>query len=775
MKHIRGVISYCYCVKDDWAAFLVSDESDSTTTYKCTGKAHDVAEGVAVDIQAEEVNHPTYGLQYNIRTFQTIIPDGVEGIRAFLASGVIKGVGPDTAKKIVDAFGKDTLKVIQNNPEALLAIPRITKKKIDAIIEGYQLFCNYDRVFELADGAITLHEVDKIIGQYGDCAVDVLKEEPYRICQDIDGFGFFKADKIAKACGVDEFARCRVRAGIDYTLDQIGISQGHCYVTIEGMQEETIKLLNRVPMDLVKLRGFEKNCFQAFCDWEEEKERFFKKYKLEASDVARMEAWYEKSIKFVECLADILMELPQSPELSSDSSIVVDDKFIASKKLYDAEREIAQIASEMMNRPPVCNDRDAVMRFIERYEKQTGFTASDEQKESVTFSATHRFSIITGGPGRGKTTNIKTIIAFWQANVGNDIILLAPTGRAAQRIRESIGDMDLEATTIHKMTGYGTGMPMRFPSDKTLVICDESSMIDVLIGQVLMKYSREATLILVGDANQLPPVGPGNMFKDFIWSGMVPVTKLTTSFRNDGLIAENSDLINEGKTKLKQGPDFELYDMRREDMLSRIVEDYVKLMKGGVPIQDACVVTLQNVRGATSVMALNVAIQKAYNPKPQKVLKDAKPGGVEFRLGDRVMQIRNNYKMEYEQNGVPGFGVYNGDVGIITDIEPDDEQVQVTFDDGRVATYSRRDIDELVLAYAVTAHKVQGSQYKYVLFSMCLDQFTLLTRSVLYTIVTRASVKVTGYVERKAINIAIREVGNNTRNTRLSEFLLDYV
>lgn len=769
MKHIRGIISHCCCLKDDWAAFLVTDESDSEKTYKCTGKAHGVAEGVAVDIQAEEINHPTYGLQYNIRTFKTTIPDGLDGIRAFLASGVIKGVGPETAKKIVNAFGKDTLKVIQNNPEALLAIPRITQKKIDAIIEGYQFFRNYDQVFELADGAITLHEVDKIIEQYGDHAVDILKEDPYRICQDIDGFGFFKADKIAKSCGVDEFARCRVQAGIDYTLEQIGISQGHCFVTIDGMQEDTIKLLNRIPMDLVKLRGFEKNCFQIFCDWEAEKEKFYKKYKLEAQDIARMDAWYEKSMKFVECLADILLELPP------DGSIVMDEPYIASKKLDEAEREIAQIASEMMNRLPVCNDRDAVMRFIERYEKQSGFTVSDEQKESVIFSSTHRFSIITGGPGRGKTTNIKTIIAFWQSNVGNDIILLAPTGRAAQRIRESIGDMDLEATTIHKMTGYGTGMPLRFPNDKTLIICDESSMIDVLVGQVLMRYSREATLILVGDANQLPPVGPGNMFKDFIWSGLVPVTKLTTSFRNGGLIAVNADLINEGMTKLKQGPDFELHDMQRDKMLPQMVADYVKLLKSGIPIQDVCVVTLQNIRGATSVMALNAAIQQAYNPKPKKVLKSVKSGGVEFRLGDRVMQIKNNYKMEYEQNGILGLGVYNGDVGIITDIEPDDEQVQVTFDDGRVAAYSRGDIEELVLAYAVTAHKVQGSQYKYILFSICMDQFTLLTRSVLYTIVTRASVKVIGYVERKAMNMAIWQVGNNTRNTRLSEFLLDYV
>lgn len=769
MKHIRGIISHCYCVKDDWAAFLVSDESDSTKTYKCTGKAYGVAEGVAVDIQAEEINHPTYGLQYNIRTFKTTIPDGVDGIRAFLASGVIKGVGPETAKKIVNAFGKDTLKVIQTNPEALLAIPRITQKKIDAIINGYQLFQNYDRVFELADGAITLHEVDKIIDQYGDQAVDVLKENPYRMCQDIDGFGFFKADKIAKACGVDEFAKCRVQAGIDYTLDQISISQGHCFVTIDEMQEETIRLLNRVPMDLVKLRGFEKNCFQAFCDWENEKERFFKKYKLEAPDIARMEAWYEKSMKFVECLADILLELPP------DGSIILDDPYIASRKLYEAEQEIAQIVCEMMNRPPVCSDRDAVMRFIENYEKQSEFSASDEQKESVIFSATHRFSIITGGPGRGKTTNIKTIIAFWQSNVGNDIILLAPTGRAAQRIRESIGDVNLEATTIHKMTGYGTGMPLRFPNKKTLIICDESSMIDVLVGRALMKYSREATLILVGDANQLPPVGPGNMFKDLIWSGMVPVTKLTTSFRNGGLIAVNADLINEGTTKIKVGPDFELYDMKREDMVPQIVADYIKLLESGVPIQDACVVTLQNVRGATSVLALNTAIQKAYNPTPKKVIRNAKPGEVEFRLGDRVMQIKNNYRMEYEQNGNTGVGVFNGDVGIITDIEPDDEQLQVTFDDGRVATYSRCDFEELVLAYAVTAHKVQGSQYAYVLFSMCMDQFTLLTRAVLYTIVTRASVKVIGYVERKALNMAIRQIGNNTRNTRLSEFMLDYV
>lgn len=769
MKHIRGKISHCYCVKDDWAAFLVSDESDSAKTYKCTGKAHGVAEGMTVDIQAEKTDHPTYGLQYNIHTFKSTIPEGVDGIRAFLASGVIKGIGPETAKKIVNVFGKDTLKVIQANPEALLVIPRITQKKVDAIIAGYQLFHDYDRIFELADGAITLHEVEKIIDRYGGRAVDVLKENPYRICQDIDGFGFLKADKIAKACGVEEFAQCRIQAGIDYTLNQIGASQGHCYVTIDEMQEEAIKLLNRIPMDLAKLRGFEKNCFLAFYDWGQEKEKFYKKYKLEDPDIARMESWHEKSMKVVDCLADTLLALPE------DGSVVMDEQYIASRKLHEAEMEIAQIACEMMGRPPVCDDRDAVMRFIEHYEKQSGFTASDEQKESVTFSATHRFSIITGGPGRGKTTNIRTIIAFWQSYVGNDIILLAPTGRAAQRIRESIGDMNLEATTIHKMTGYGTGMPMCFPTDKTLIICDESSMVDVLVGQGLMRYSRKATLILVGDANQLPPVGPGNMFKDFIWSGLIPVTKLTASFRNTGLIATNADLINDGITKLEQGPDFELYDMQREDILSRMVSDYIGLLRKDIPIQDVCVVSLQNVRGATSVMVLNEAIRNAYNPQGAKALKSTKPGGTEFRLGDRVMQIKNNYKMEYEQNGVQGLGVYNGDVGIITDIEPDDEQVQVTFDDGRVAAYSRCDTEELVLAYAVTAHKVQGSQYKYILFCMCMDQFTLLTRSVLYTIVTRASVKVTGYVERKALNMAIRQVGNNARNTRLSEFLLDYV
>lgn len=768
MKHILGKISHCYCAKEDWAVFLVSDEADSAKTYKCTGKAYGVAEGMTVDILAEETKHPTYGLQYNIQSFKRTMPEGVDGIQAFLSSGVIKGIGPETAEKIVNMFGKDTLKVIQTNPAALLAIPRVTQKKIDTIVEGYQLFHNYDRIFQLADGAITLHEVDKIIDTYGEHAVDILKRNPYKICQDIDGFGFLKADKIAKACGVDEFAQCRIQAGIEYTLEQISASQGHCFVTIDEMQEEAIKLLNRIPMDLAKLRGFEKNCFLAFCDWEQEKENFFKKYKLDDSDRTRMEAWYDTSMKVVECLAYNIIELPM------DGPIVLDEPYIASKKLYEAEQEIAQIACEMMNRPPICKDRDAVMQFIEHYEKQSGFSVSDEQKKSVIFSATHRFSIITGGPGRGKTTNIKTIIAFWQSYVGNDIILLAPTGRAAQRIRESIGDTKLEATTIHKMIGYGTDMPMCFPNDKTLIICDECSMMDILIGQALMKYCRNATLILVGDANQLPPVGPGNMFKDFIGSGLVPVTKLTTSFRNGGLIAKNGDLINEGVTKLSLGADFELHDMQREDILSRMVSDYMQLIKSDIPIQDVCVVSLQNIRGATSVKALNEAIQKAYNPKPMKVLKNVKPGGIELCLGDRVMQIKNNYKMEYEQNGFPGQGVFNGDIGIITDIEPDDEELQVTFDDGRIATYSRYDMEELVLAYAVTAHKVQGSEYKYILFCMCMDQFTLLIRSVLYTIVTRARVKVTGYVERKALNMAIRQIGNNVRNTRLPEFLLNY-
>lgn len=766
---IRGKISYCFCVKSDgWAVFLVEDESDHKTTYKCSGKAHNIKEGMSVEIQAEEIEHPTYGRQYNIISFRSIIPEGIDGIRAFLSSGIIKGIGPETAKKIVKEFGKDTIRIIQTNPEALLKIPRITQKKLDAIVAGYQRFDSYGAIFQLTEGTITLHEVDKIVERYGDQALEILKTDPYKICQDIDGFGFIKADKIARACGVDELAPCRMQAGIEYTLNQISQSQGHCYITVDEMQTEAIRLLNRLPMALAKIRGFEKNCFRAFNNWDEEKDAFFKQYKLEQSDIDLMEAWYEKSIGVVKGLADGISEL------NEEGRIIVEDKFIMSRRLYDAEREIAKIACEMMKREPVFCNRDTIIKFIDDYERQSGFSATEEQKKSVIFGATHRFSIITGGPGCGKTTNIKTIIAFWRAYVGYDIILLAPTGRAAQRIRESVGDSTLQITTIHKMIGYGSGNPMCLPDDNTLIICDECSMADVIIGSALMRFSQNSTLILVGDKDQLPPVGPGNMFKDLIWSGMVPVTTLATCFRNGGMIDENSRLINQGKTWLNKGEDFELFDLPREQILGCMVTDYVQSIRRGVPMRDICVVSLQNVRGATSVQALNMAIQKELNSKTNQVIKNAYKDGTEFRLGDRVMQIKNNYSMEYELNGQAGLGVFNGDIGIITGIDTKDEQIWVTFDDGRVVTYGRADFVELVLAYAVTAHKVQGSEYKYVLFSMCLDQYKLLTRAILYTIVTRARQKVTGYVERKALNIAIRTPGNNVRNTKLIDFLLDY-
>jgi len=764
MTEIKGTVVKKFFANDTWASFLVESKSK---TYHCSGPAFNLRRGMAVEIEAEESVHPKYGLQYKVVSFKEKIADGTKGVKAYLASGIIKGIGPATADKIVNHFKSDTIHIIEEHPERLAEIPSITIRKARDIAKGYEDYKQYEKIYQITNGAITLNEVEKILRQYKSSALKVLRENPYRLCEDIDGIGFLKADRIAKACGVKEDSELRVKAALKFALEQVGETQGHCYLTDEDLQLETIKILNRVPEELARIRGLEKKLYASIEKWDDVKRAIFEKYVMSKDQISQLEEWKAKTDHFINLMANAILTAVKNEELILDE--INNTTYVSSAKLYGAECNVAYVAKKMLKTRPLCQKTSQadIGNFIQKYESDTGFILAPEQKEAVIVSLTSRISVITGGPGRGKTTIIKVIIAYWKHKIGKETMLLAPTGRASQRIRESIGDSDADVATIHKMIGNIFMLPLKEATGKTLILCDESSMIDILLASRLMTYSQDSTLIFVGDVDQLPAVGPGNFFKDLIMSGSVPTTKLITCYRNAGLIAENSDKINAKNAKIETGDNFEMIYSDRESIPKAICDRYMALIQNGIQPKDISVLTLQRVRGCASVSVLNELIREAYNP-----LQSANDEIGKYRLNDRVMQMHNNYKLEYTtKDGVEEIGVFNGDVGTITKIDRFEERVWITFDDGRVAAYSALEMMDTTLAYATTVHKAQGSECENVIFTVAMDQYTLLYKNIIYTAVSRATQKCIGIVEKKAFYMAVRQDDKSQRNTRLCQFL----
>jgi len=641
--------------------------------------------------------HPTYGEQFAFTSFSEVLPTGKAGIEGFLASGVIKGVGPKMAAAIVDVFGEATLEVIEREPEKLTRVGGIGPKKAEAIAESYAAhreFANVSMHFQQfgvsAEYALKLYKI------YGANAVSLIEENPYRLVEEVYGIGFRKADDIAYKMGIEKDSEFRIKSGIKYGLSYFS-GEGNTYMPEAELCEKVAELL----------------------------------------DVSR------------ELVHDHMVELAFEGDIMVDK--IEGQTVVYLYAYYFAEQKVCRNIAALCSVPLKGLTVD-IDNMIRKTEADTGITLSEQQVDAVKSSLTSGVSVITGGPGTGKTTIINTIINIFEYS-GFKVAIAAPTGRAAKRIQETSGHY---ASTIHRLLEYyyseGEDL-MRFgkteedPLDYDVVIVDEASMIDLLLMQGLTDALKAGTrLIMVGDYDQLPSVGAGNVLRDIIESEFVHTVMLKEIFRQAGesMIVVNAHRINKGDYPSVNAKDKDFFFMERpseKHMLDLIVELVTKRLPAYyddiLPMRDIQVLTPVR-KGALGSIALNAELQQALNP-PRDDLNEKKFGDRIFRERDKVMQIKNNYQLGWcrQRDFSDGQGVFNGDVGFIESIDKESGTMLVIFDEDRYVTYDFSQLDELELAYAVTVHKSQGSEFPIVVMPVSWFPPVLATRNLLYTAVTR--------------------------------------
>ena len=693
----------------------------------CVGTFPLVSQGVTIEAAGSYTNHHVYGKQFQITSFVEKIPENALAMERYLGSGAIKGIGAALAARIVRHFGEETIRIVEEEPERLAEVKGISEKKAREIAaQTVEKADMRKAMMFLQKYGISLNLGAKIYQKYGDSVYSVLQENPYRLADDITGVGFKIADEIAGRIGIHTDSDYRIRSGMMYTLLQAS-GEGHVYLPREELFRRSSELLG--------------------------------------VDVSYMEKH----------LMDLSMERKVIQKEEGEEIFVYPSRF------YYLELNTARMLKELNILCP--EDETFVQRRIAQIEKETGTVLDDMQKKAVIQAASHGLLILTGGPGTGKTTTINAIIWFFEGE-GVELRLAAPTGRAAKRMTEATG---YEAQTIHRLLELN-GMPeeeregqaIHFernaenPLETDVIIIDEMSMVDIqLMHSLLLAVTAGTRLILVGDENQLPSVGPGNVLRDIIRSGEFSVVELKKIFRqaSESDIVVNAHKINRGEqiTISNKSRDFFFLKRQDADIIIRVV---IALIQEKLPKYvearpfDIQVLTPMR-KGLLGVERLNQILQRYLNP-PEPSKKEKEYGQGLFREGDKVMQVRNNYQLEWEirgRYGIPvdkGVGVFNGDTGILKTINEFAETAEVEFEDGRCAEYSFKQLEELELAYAVTIHKSQGSEYPAVVIPLLSGPRMLLNRNLLYTAVTRARrcVTIVGSEE------TFREMINNEKQQR---------
>ena len=686
-----------------------------------------IAEGENIEAQGEYTEHPTYGQQFKVTSFEEKAPEDEEAIERYLGSGAIKGIGLAMAARIVRRFKEDTFRIIEEEPERLAEIKGISNRKAMEIASqvNEKRDLRQAMIF-LQQFGITMNLAVKIYNKYGQEVYGILKENPYRLADDIEGVGFRTADDIAAKAGIRSHRDFRVRSGILYTLLQAS-GEGHTFLPQEELTAKTSELLG-IDKDII-----EKN----YMDLSIER-KIIMKQSGEQTQI------YSASFYYMEAnTATMLRELDIA---------------------YDvADAEIEQ--------------------RIHNIEKQTGMQLDEHQVQAVKEAVRNGLLVITGGPGTGKTTTINTIIRYFEME-GMDIFLAAPTGRAAKRMSETTG---FEARTIHRMLELNGGMEGSAgfernetnPLETDLVIIDEMSMVDITLMNSLLKAIAPGTrLILVGDINQLPSVGPGSVLKDIIQSEAFNVVMLTKIFRQASTsdIIVNAHKINRGEEVSLDNKSMDFFFLKRYEA-DIIINVVLQLVKQKLPkFVDATPYDIQVLtpmrKGLLGVERLNGILQQYLNP-PDKSKREKEHGDMVFREGDKVMQTKNNYQLEWEictKFGLTvdkGMGIFNGDMGIITEINDFAETMTVEFDEGRKVEYSYKLLDELELAYAITIHKSQGSEYPAVVIPLLSGPSMLMNRNLLYTAVTRARKCVTLVGNDATFNQMIQNTSQQKRYSGL--------
>ncbi len=679
-----------------------------------------LSEGDMITAVGKWVNHPTYGRQFKVEMYEKTLPTDTEDIFRYLASGAVHGIGPKTAQKIVEKFGEDSFEVIENHPDWLAEIPGISRKKALDISESFSDMSGARNVMMFCSEFFGSATSMKIYRKWGGDAVDRIRRNPYSLCENFSGIGFSRADSIAASCGIAHDSPDRICAGLIYVLNSAAHSGGHTCLTADMLISEAAQTLE-VDTDAAA------SCLSVMLS------------------SGKLNAVHESGCDMI--------YLPRYRKA----------ELYCANKLVGISRTCPAVST------------DDIGAFIMKTEQRSGIVYAALQREAIYSALRSGVMILTGGPGTGKTTIVKGLISIFDA-IGMKVALCAPTGRAAKRMSEATG---YEAKTIHRLLemehGEDDDEPRfarceQFYLDEDMVIVDESSMVDILLLEALLKALKPGCrLIFIGDRDQLPSVGAGNVLSDIIDSGLFSTVCLTEIFRQaeESRIIVNAHLINEGKMPLIDNKSRDFFFLQRADRdiastIAHLVKTRLPAAYGKEAAEGIQVITPSR-KGDAGTGALNLLLQKELNP-PKKGLSERESHGILFRENDRVMQNKNDYSVEWEKDGYEGLGVFNGDIGTITDLDPAAGTVELDFD-GRVCEYDFSQFDELEHAYAITVHKSQGSEYPIVIIPLYNCAPMLLTRNLLYTAVTRAENMV---ILVGRVDILEKMVSNNRYAKRFS-------
>ncbi|HHD2585372.1 TPA: ATP-dependent RecD-like DNA helicase [Clostridium perfringens] len=721
MEALNGIVESIVFKSSD-TGYTVIKFRENNIIHTAVGVLPHVKEGQNLKITGSWVNHSQFGKQFKVEECEEILPTSKDGIEKYLSSGIIQGIGPVTAKKIVNKFGEDTLNILDNNIERLKEIEGIGKKKLETIIESYREQRELKNItIFLQTHGLSVNQCLKIYKKYGASSVDTVKNNPYILCDEISGIGFKTSDKIARSLGIEIDSPFRIQSGIRYVINEF-CANGHTFMPKDELIKEASNVLT-VSGDII-----EENIKNAALD---------RKIKLER---------------------------------------VNDKEGVFTIPNYYCELGITNriLTLAISNFQDISVDVD---HLILQFEKKNNITFAESQKDAIISAFQNGIEIITGGPGTGKTTIIKCIIEIFET-CGLKVLLGAPTGRAAKRMSESTGK---EATTIHRMLDMGVfekeesvfvTNAEEHSLEADVVIIDEASMIDITLMNALLKSIKVGTrLIIVGDVDQLPSVGAGNVLNDFIESGFTKVVRLKEIFRQgkESMIVVNAHKINKGEMpKLNEkGTDFFFI---RNDIQEGILNTIIDLINTRLPKFNSNWDKLKSIqvlvpmkKGVLGVTNLNEKIQNVLNPKaPYKKEKEFR--SMIFREGDKVMQIKNNYSLKWTRiagkGEHEGLGVFNGDMGFIENIDLEGKKLSIIFDDERRVIYDFMYLDELDLAYAITIHKSQGSEFPVVIIPAYMGAPLLMNRNLLYTGITRAKEMVVVVGIPKALKYMV----DNTRS-----------
>lgn len=742
MASVKGFVEKIkYRNEENGYTVLSITGCDDGEEYILVGNFSFISEGELVEASGHMTEHPVYGEQLSVESYEIKPPEDTVSMERYLGSGAIKGIGAALASRIVKKFKKDTFRIMEEEPERLAEIKGISEKMAMSIAEQIEEKRDMRQAMMfLQDYGVSMNLAAKIYREYGPAMYGIIKQNPYKLADDIPGVGFKMADEIAARAGILTDSDFRIKSGILYTLLKAS-GNGHTYLPKEILTAQAAELLG-VEQEEIENR---------LMDMQMEKRLVVKR--------SREEAVQEK----------VFPDEGRGAEITEVQETETEE---ASQLVYASQYYYTELnTAKMLHDLNITGDQpeESIRKSLKKIQRQENIELDELQIQAVIEAVNCGLLIITGGPGTGKTTTINTIIRYFELG-GLDILLAAPTGRAAKRMTEATG---FEAKTIHRLLEL-SGAPveektgdagerskmanagMRFerneenPLDADVIIIDEMSMVDIHLMHSLLRAVNVGTrLILVGDVDQLPSVGPGNVLRDMIESQCFHVVKLTRIFRQAAQsdIVVNAHRINEGSQIPLGKKSLDFLFIRQEDP-NAIVRSIITLVREKLPgyvhaeMFDIQIMTPMR-KGALGVERLNEILQKYLNP-PSPEKKERESGGTIFRTGDKVMQIKNNYQMEWElrnQYGVPvdkGSGVFNGDVGIIRDINAFSELMTVEFDEGKMVEYSFKQLEELELAYAITIHKSQGSEYPAVVLPIYPGPRMLMTRNLIYTAVTRA-------------------------------------